>query len=426
MRIEQVALPVLRWVNSKPRLQPVLDVAFKPFNPFSPALNVDPYPAYERLRAKGPVVYATGLNAWMVSSYELCEEVLRSPVSVDRGDLFDTVAPWSRLSTRTRETFTRSLLLVDPPDHTRLRKLVSRAFTPRTVERIAPRVQEIAAELVAEAAAQPRVDLFKSVFAPLPIYVIGELLGIPERDWPRLKAWSDEIAKAIDPIHAFAVADMERAVAELTEALDGWVAERTASPGDDLLSQLIVAADPEDGRLSGEELRSMVTLLMVAGHETTSGLLGNAVVALERRPTLRARMADDPAVVPNAVEELLRYDSPVQNTDRIIVEPVELGGHTIKAGAMVTLLIGAANRDPDRFEQPHSIDFDRTDVRPLSFGHGIHHCLGAALARLEARTVLPLVFGELPDHRIDRSGLRWKSSLTLRGPIELPVALPGA
>ena len=425
MRVEQVALPVLRWVNSKPRLQPVLDRGLKPYNLFSPTLNVDPYPAYERLRAEGPIVPLKALNAWLVTSYDLCEAVLRAPVSVDRGDLFDVVSPWSKLAPQTRGMFTRSLLLQDPPDHTRLRRLVSRAFTPRTVEQMAPRVAEIAERLVAEAAAQDQVDLFEAVFAPLPIFVIGELLGIPERDWPKLKAWSDEFAKVIDPIDAFDPAVMDRMMGELSEAFDGWVAERTAHPGDDLLSKLIEVADEEDGRLSGDELRSMVTLLMVAGHETTSGLLGNAVVALDRRPALRARLAEDPDVVTNAVEELLRYDSPVQNTDRILTEPLELGGRTLKAGVTVTTLIGAANRDPDRFHRPHSIDFDRPDARPLSFGHGIHHCLGAALARLEARTVLPLIYRELPTHRVDHANLRWKRSMTLRGPIHLPVTREG-
>ncbi|QXC60777.1 cytochrome P450 [Aquihabitans sp. G128] len=422
MRVEQVALPVLRWVNGKPRLAPALDRLLQPFNPFSRTLNVDPYPAYERLRAEGPMVFHRGLNTWLVTSHELCEEVLRSPASVDRGDLFDVVSPWSKLSPTERATFTRSLLLVDPPDHTRLRKLVSRAFTPRTVERIEPRIREIAEGLVAKAALEDRVDLFAAVFAPLPIYVIGELLGIPEDDWDRLKGWSDELAKVIDPVDAFVPAEMARAVAELDEALDGWIAVRRAALGDDLLSKLLEAeSDDGGGRLDRAELRSMVAILMTAGHETTSGLLGNAVVALDGRPDLRERLASDADVAGPAVEELLRFDSPVQNTDRMVQEPMTVGGCEVKPGQQITMLIGAANRDPQRFDRPAELDFDRPDNRPLSFGHGIHHCIGAALARQEAKTVLPLLYRELPAHRVDVSGVRWKRSMTLRGPVRLPV-----
>ncbi len=420
MRAEQVVLPILRWVNGKPRLAPVLDRLLTPYNPFSPTLNVDPYPAYERLREQGPVVRYAAANTWLVTSYELCEEVLRSPASVDRGDLFDVVSPWSKLSEGERNTFTRSLLLVDPPDHTRLRKLVSRAFTPRTVERILPRVREIAEAQVAAAAAERRVDLFDTVFAPFPIYVIGELLGIPEADWDSLKGWSDQLAKVIDPIDAFVPAEMSAAIAGLDAALDRWIDLRRAEPGEDLLSKLLEAED-EGGRLDRTELRSMVAILMTAGHETTSGLLGNAVMALDGRPDLRERLASDPDIAANAVEELLRFDSPVQNTDRIAVEAMDVGGHRVKPGQMITLLIGAANRDPERFDDPNRIDLDRADCRPLSFGHGIHHCVGAALARQEARTVLPLIYRHLPDHRVDQAAVQWKRSMTLRGPVVLPV-----
>lgn len=421
MRVEQVALPVLRQINRRPRIAPVLDTLMKPWNSFSPQLNVDPYPAYEVLRAKGPIVWHRLFNTWLVSSFDLCETALRSPVSVDRGNLFDVVPPWSRLDQTDRDTFTKSLLLVDPPDHTRLRRLVSRAFTPRTVERIEPRVAEIANELVDKVRHDRSVDLFESVFAPLPIYVIGELLGIPEEDWPRLRAWSDEFAKVIDPIDAFDPQEMGNALTEMRAALDGWINLRAKDPGDDLLSQLLAAED-EGGRLSRPELQSMIALLMTAGHETTSGLLGNAVVALADRPDLRDRLAHDPAVAGPAVEEFLRFDSPVQNTDRIATTDFELGGVKVKQGQTMLLAIGAANRDPEQFDQPNRLDFDRPDNRSLSFGHGIHHCVGAALARLEARTVLPLVCEAFPDHRVQHTALKWKRSMTLRGPIVLPIA----
>jgi len=420
VRAEQFALPVLRQINRRPRLAPALDRLLQPFNPFSASLNVDPYPAYERLRQRGPIFFHARLNNWVVSSFELCEAVMRSQVSVDRGDLFDVVSPWSKLPTPDREAFTSSMLLVDPPDHTRLRKLVSRAFTPRTMERIEPRVIEIAQGLIAEVADREQVDLFESVFAPLPIYVIGELLGIPEQDWGLLKGWSDEFAKVIDPIKAFRPADMSAAVSDMKAALDDWIALRTAHPGDDLLSKLLEAED-DGAKLSRVELQSMIALLMTAGHETTSGLLGNAMVALDGRPDLRRRLADDPSVAAAATEEFLRFDSPVQNTDRLATEDLDLGGEHIEAGQWIFLAVGAANRDPQQFGHPNELDFDRPNNRSMSFGHGIHHCLGAALARQEARITLPLVCRAFPDHRIDRAGLRWKSSMTLRGPIVLPI-----
>jgi cytochrome P450 len=418
--VEQIALPMLRQINRRPRLAPALDRMMQPFNIFSPDLFADPYPIYDRLRAQGPIIQHRALGNWVVSSYDLCEQILRSPVSVDRGDLFDVVSPWSKLSEEDRAMFGSSMLLVDPPDHTRLRKIVSRAFTPRTVERIEPRVTEIADRLVRRAAERPSSDLFEDVFAPLPIYVIGELLGIPEADWPRLKGWSDEFAKIIDPIDAFDPSVMSAMLAEMRTVIDEWIEVRTREPGDDLLSQLL-QAEEDGGRLSRVELQSMVVLLMAAGHETTSGLLGNSIVALWRRPDLRDRLADDPSIAPAAVEELIRFDSPVQNTDRVFLEDTEIAGHLIKAKKMAMLVIGAANRDPERFERPDELDFDRPDNRALSFGHGIHHCLGAALARQEARVVLPMVCREFRDHDLRLDGLRWKRSMTLRGPIAVPV-----
>jgi len=399
----------------------VLDRLLTPYNPFSPAQDIDPYPAYERLRPHGPMFFQRSMGNWVVPSYSLCEEVLRAPVSVDRGSLFEEVSPWSRLTSDDLSTFTSSMLLVDAPDHTRLRKLVARAFTPRTVERVEGRIVEIADDLIDRAGRAGTVDLFASVFAPLPIYVIGELLGIPEHDWPRLKVWSDELAKAIDPVHAFDPTEMSAVIGEMKSALDEWIAVRNESPGDDLLTALIRAED-DGGRLSRTELQSMVALIMTAGHETTSGLLGTAVVAMASRPDLRERLADDPGVANAAVEEFLRFDSPVQLTYRMATEHLDLGGRDVAAGQRLLLLLGAANRDPARFENPNVVDFDRPNNRALSFGFGVHHCLGASLARLEARIVLPMVCRRLRDHAVVPDRIRWKRSMTLRGPIVLPMS----
>lgn len=423
MRVEQVVLPALRRAAASPLGQRVLDGALRPLNLFSPRYSRDPYPTYEAVRHLGPIWHHRGMNAWMVTSAALAEEVLRSPdVTVDRRALMDVVRPWSQLTDDRRTVFTKSILLSDPPAHTRMRSLVSRAFTPRAVARIEPRVATMAASMVADFVAAGGGDLATDLFAPLPIYVIGELLGIPDSDWPHLKQWSDEIAKFIDPVESFDPATMSSTIDAVRSAIDTWVDHRTAHPGDDLLTALIQAEDAGD-RLSRTELHSMVTLLMVAGHETTSGFLGNAVVALSQHADQRRLLAQSPDVVPNAVEELLRFDSPVQNTDRIAVRDMRVGGCEVRKGQTMAILLGAANRDPARYDRPNRLLLNRPDPRPLSFGHGIHHCVGAALARMEGRVVLAALSPVLETLEIDHDATVWKRSMTLRGPTRLPATV---
>lgn len=415
------SMPALRWVAGNDRAAGLLDRAFAPFNPLSPRRYADPYPLYDELRANGPVFHHRRLGFWFVTGHEECEAVLRAPTSVDRTDVMRTLTPYKHLDDSAIDLVTSMLLMLDPPDHTRIRKLVSRAFTPRAVARLEPEVEKIAHQLLDEVEGTARFDAVATYTSQLPIYMIGELLGLPRTEWDRLKRLSDELAKLVDGLSGFDAEVMNAAVAETKQIFRTEFELRRSQPRDDLLSALVAAEEEDGDRLSDDELLSLCVLLMVAGHETTTGLIGNAIVALDRDRHARRRLLAEPGLADSAVEEFLRFDSPVQTTDRILSADLELGGTVIPEGAMVGVFLGAGNRDARRHDAPDELRLDRPDPRPLSFGHGIHHCVGAALARLEAKVAIPAFVERFPDHRVDESGLVWKRSMTLRGPTELPI-----
>jgi cytochrome P450 len=325
-----------------------------------------------------------------------------------------------------REGILRSLLMLDPPDHTRLRGLVNRAFTPRVVEQLRPRIQQIVDELLDVAAAGGEMDLVRDLAYPLPVTVIAELLGVPAEDRDRLKRWSDELTVVIDPIGSGrSVESAAGAYAELSAYFEAVFEDRRLRPRDDLVSAL-VAAEQEGERLRGAELLALCALILGAGHETTTNLIGNAVLALLRHPGERKRLQDDPSLMESAVEEFLRYDSPVQATDRVASEDCEIGGQRIEAGRFVAVLIGAANRDPARFPEPDRLELGRADNRHLSFGQGVHYCLGAGLARVEAEIAIGSLLRRFPDVSGSADPPGYVPSLTLRGPTALPLSLCGA
>jgi cytochrome P450 len=264
----------------------------------------------------------------------------------------------------------------------------------------------------------------ESFAQPLPVLVISELLGLPAADRDRLKRWSDGVALLLDPFPApAAVAVFEESVAELDRYLRDHFEERRRRPTADLIGALVAARDGDDA-LSDDELFSMVVLLLAAGHETTTNLLGNAVVALSRYRDQRAYLDREPALMANAVEELLRFDPPVQRTSRVATVPVEVGGAELAPGDLAFLVLAAANRDPTIFESPERLDLGRVNARDhLSFGHGIHHCLGAPLARMEARVALSRLYQRFPRLDADLHSVSWRVSIVLRGPEQLPVAL---
>ncbi len=394
------------------------------FNPFLPSFLVDPYPAYAALRAQDPVHRSLALQVWVVTSYAEAEAVLRDAATYS-SDLGVATSPLALALNHQRAAsplgHVMTVLNSDPPTHTRLRGLVNRAFTPRTVEALRGRIEAVTAELLDAAPEGGPFDLMTALAQPLPVIVIAELLGIPAGDRARFKAWSDEIAATTRPMAGQAAIDgARRATTELIAYLEPVIARLRAEPGEDLLSALVQAEDAGD-RLSHEELLAFAILLLVAGNETTTNLLGNGVLALLRAPEQLAAVRGDASLLPRAIEELLRFDSPVQTLIRFARQPSQLGGHEIKPGESVLVTIGGANRDPRRFADPERLDVTAERERHLAFGLGPHFCLGAPLARLEAEVALSAVLARYPDLHLAGEPVRG-GTFTLRGVDALPVA----
>lgn len=394
------------------------------FNPLDPEAHADPYPQYRRLREHAPMLRGP-LGYWVLSRYADIAAVLRDPrfgVGTDEASLMLAMTQGGPGVATMRE-LSRWMLFRDPPDHTRLRKLVSKAFTPRAVEAVRPRVVEIVNHLLDGFAGRDEVDLIADLALPLPVTVISELLGLPIEDQAQAREWAEAIAQALDPIVTEDQAlRADRAVTELAAYIGGVVTERRRHPGSDLLSRLIGAED-EGGHLSEAELISTVGLLFGAGHETTRNLIGNGVLALLRNPGELQRLRNDPSLIRSAIEELLRYDSPVQIAGRGARADAVIGGERIAAGEPMMLLVGAANRDPAQFPDPDRLDVGRPDVKMLSFGGGIHFCLGAMLARTEAQIAIGSLLARVPSLELATEHLEWRPHITLRGLSSLPVTI---
>jgi cytochrome P450 len=402
------------------------------FNPFEPGFDADPYAQYARVRADGRV-HRNPLGLRVLSHYDDCFELLRLPgTSVDELKAPDIPRPPlpADLEEQMRQR-SRSILNLDPPDHTRLRRLVSSAFTVRRVERLRDRVRELAAELLDEVAEAGRdgepVDLIARYAFPLPFVVISELLGMPEADRLRMRSWSHEMTKLLEPFNDEATLRNSIAVGELMfEHIVDAIEWKRHNPADDLLSAMI-AAEEDGDRLSTEELLDQVVLLYLAGHETTVNLIGNGTCALLRHRDQLERLVADPGLDANAVDELLRYDSPVQLSRRISTTQIEIAGETIDAGEMVLTILGSANRDEDKWgPTAGDLDLSRAGANAhLSFGSGIHHCLGSALARLEGAEAVPALVRRFPTMELAVDEPAWNGRIILRGLDELPVALAG-
>ena len=389
------------------------------FNPFLPSFQADPYPQYAALRAADPVHFSLALQAWVLTGYEDCALVLRDDETYSSSS--DTASgQLAEVLQQQRREFplgeTPTVLNSDPPVHTRLRSLLNRAFTPRAIEGLRPRIEEIAASLLDDAdASNGRFDIAGGFAQPLPIIVIAELLGVPPEDRDRFKRWSAAIARATDVLNAPAILEAAReATRELIAYMDEVVAQRREAPGADILTAL-AAAEEEGERLSHDELLAFSILLLLAGHETTTNLIGNGLLALAARPELVARLRAEPSLLPSAVEELLRYDSSVQGVVRFARRRSELGGRTIEQGAALLPLVGAANRDPAQFRNPEELDIARSPNRHLAFGRGIHFCLGAPLARLEGEIAFATLLDRFPEPRVAEDGVERSGTLLLRG-----------
>ncbi|WP_239162978.1 cytochrome P450 [Paractinoplanes rishiriensis] len=374
----------------------------------------DPYPRYRRLREISPVVRADD-GALVVTRHADCAAVARD---ARLGHMpahmlaFVGLPDWEQ-SPALRQLFT-SMLALNPPDHTRLRRLVSSAFTPRRVQALRPAVERMVDDLLD--GLDGEADFIASFAFPLPVNVIGELLGVPPADRPPFQSLVRDWSQVIEVMTPDVLATADPAAATMREILGGLIAERRRDPRDDLLSALVATEEGGD-RLTSDELVTMAALLFAAGFETTTNLLGNGLVALLEHPGQVPALAADPAT---AVEELLRYDSPVQIVGRVAWEPTTIGGAAMEPGDRVVAYLGAGNRDPERFADPDRLDLSRTDNAPLSFGGGIHYCLGAPLARLEAQVAFPALLRRFPALELAGRPVR-RDSLTIRGYTELTV-----
>lgn len=388
--------------------------------PFTVEQTDDPHPGYTALREQYPVRLVTlpsGFKAWLVTRYADVRQALTEP-RLSKDEALRAQLAVMRFPREVEANMNNHMLNADPPDHTRLRKLVSAAFTARRVEAMRPRIQQIADSLLDDLAGRDEADLLDTFAFPLPIQVICELLGVPGEDRGDFREWSNAIVSG-----TVAGDRLLPAAASMVDYLRGLIEQKQARPTDDLLSALIAARDGSD-RLTGGELSSMVFLLLVAGHETTVNLIGNAVHALLTHPDQLAALRADPSLLPGAVEEFLRYESPVETaTFRITTEPVEIGGVTVPAKQVVLLSLLSANRDPDHFARADVLDISREDGHHLAFGHGIHYCIGAPLARIEARIALASLLARFPDLELAEPAgdLHWRQGVLMRGLQRLPV-----
>jgi cytochrome P450 len=397
------------------------------FNPFDPQYIADPHAYFARTRNSGPVQRATlpdGRVVWLLTGYAEVEAAFADPRLVkDPRHAYspDELARMPALPEETR--YMRSNLLYrDPPEHTRLRRLVSKAFTPRMIEQLRPRIQAIADALLDAVAGRGEMDVIDEYAFPLPITVVAEMLGIPAADREQFRDWSDVLLTAIPP------QPMGPAVVTAAQGLRRYLEARfeakRRAPSEDLITGLLQAEESGD-KLRKEELHGMVYLLLVAGYETTVNLVGSGVLALLEHPDQLAMLRNDPALLPSAIEELLRFCAPVMmSTLRYAAADITLRDVVIPKGDMVLVVIGAANRDPARFASPNALDITRPENKHIAFGHGIHYCLGAPLARMEGEIALGTLLRRMPNLRLSVASetLTWRPNMILRGLVELPVS----
>ncbi|MFD7137365.1 cytochrome P450 [Streptomyces sp. NPDC059894] len=393
--------------------------------------TADPYPLYAKMRRSGPVHRVRldgGVEAWLVVRHQEARAALADPrLTKD----WSTAAPGLRAfrtghPERSTPLVGGSLLAADPPRHTRLRRLVTASFSARRVAELGPRIQQLANRLVDDLVRHPRVDAVSGLAFPLPIMVICELLGVPELDQERFREWSTTLVTAdgATPAYRDAAAAVNAYLDELIEAK-----RSQPQPGDDLLAALLRVTEEQDDHLSTDELRSLAQLLLVAGHETTVNLIANSLLALLQHPRQLAALRADYSLLEGTIEETLRHNSPVEcATWRFAVEPVEIGGVLVPGGgSLVLVALAAAGHDEDQYPDAAEFDITRASGGHLAFGHGIHYCLGAPLARLEARIALRTLLERCPALALDTDAgpLAWRPGMLVRGPERLPL-LPGA
>lgn len=391
----------MRVLLARERLESGVD-----FNPLSSELRANPLPQYEKLRRKDPVHRMRISDGWILTRYEDIDMVLRDHRRFGNLGRDFGYLPYT------------SMLDLDPPEHTKVRGLVAHGFTLRAVNSLEPRIAKMVDELLDEVAGKPRFDLIQDIAFPLPITVIAELLGVPPEDRDQFREWSEVVALDVDPLlDSQQIRDLQRTVEELFDYLEAIAEDRRRRPQDDLVTALVNAEEGGE-RLSREDLLINIVLVLVAGNETTRNLIGNGTLALLRNPDQLERLRDDSSLLDSAIDEMLRYDSPVQLDSRIAREPVEIGGKRIEPGQRVLCALGAANHDPEVFPDPERFDVGRAPRNHLSFGRGIHYCLGAPLAKLEARVAFAGLLSRFESFRLVEEPW-YRDQITLRGLEEL-------
>jgi len=419
-------LRFFQWLTRHDRLMRWINPLFGRFNPFLATHRSDPHATWRALREAEPVYWHPLFRMLVLTRYDDVLRVLHDPnFTTDRSEV-----PIMRAATRMAgddprfgAMIARSLLTIDGVDHKRLRGLVSKAFTPRRVELLRPRLQQSVDELLDGCGERGEMELVRDLAHPLPVIAIAELLGVPTDDRHRFAAWSADLVQLLDPFQATGgMVTVRRATHELFDYFEGILESRRREPRDDLLSAMI-AAEEGGERLDQLDLLTLSALILVAGHETTSNLIGNAVLALLRNPDERKRLADDPDLIGTAVDEFLRFDGPIQLTDRAAREDCEIHGRTVRKNQLVAVVLAAANRDPLRFTDPDRLDLGRADNPHLAFGHGNHFCLGSQLARLETELAVGSLMRRFPDWTGDPEPAEWRRSMIIRGPVSVPLRL---
>jgi cytochrome P450 len=387
---------------------------------FTGALLQDPYPAYRRLRTEAPAHLDVATGELVLTRYADVVAALRHPRLSSRGVATGGLPIPQSIQWTVRpvlDSLSKQMLFSDPPDHTRLRGLANKAFTPRVVEGMRTRIREISDELLAPLDRAGPVDLVREFTTIFPVTVIAEMLGVHVRDRARFKVWSDDLALFIGgttlPL-PIVLARAARGMLSLRRYFQRLVRERRGNPGNDLLGALIAAEERGD-QLTEEELLANASLILAAGHETTTNLIGNGILTLLRHPEQLQLLRENPDLIESAVEELLRYESPVQWTGRVALEALEIGDIRVPAGQSVAIGLAAANRDPAQFPDPDRLDLRREENRHLAFSHGIHFCLGAALARMEGQIAIGELVRRFPHMRLADRPVVWRENFTLRG-----------
>lgn len=393
------------------------------FDLTEPKFRADPYPFYHQLRERTPVMFLSDWNMWFLTRHADVSLVLKDPRFIHETPTrtpLDEVPPSMRALVENQANW---MLFRDPPDHTRLRGLVHKAFTPQTVKALHFHIWGLASELLDAAEKKGALELISEFAYPLPVIVITQMLGVPPSDRDLFKTWSRDLADTLDlDSREETYVRGSRATEALTAYLGHLIDQRRSEPQDDLISALIVAEEAGD-KLSESEMLATVVFLLVAGHETTMNLIGNGMLALLRHPAQMEILRNNPELCKTAIEELLRYDSPVQFTSRIAREDVEIDGVRIAAGEEVGVALGAANRDPAVFNNPDELAITRQQNPHVAFGSGIHFCLGAPLARLEGQIAINLLLERFPKMRLLTDAPEYRETLTLRGLKRLDIAL---